>query len=589
MSNKFSHERLHSWLQAHWSAVLAIAVAVFAAWIAVRYAGQPLLEAHGFRQTQTALTAYWMIHEGWQLAYQTPVAGYPWSIPFEFPLFQSLVALVAWLGDFQLDSAGRLVSFCFLLACAWPAFQITRRIDLPSDVAWIFCALLWSSPIYLFWGRTFMPETAAIFFTFAAIPYVLDLRDPYPRWQSALYFSLFGTLGVLQKVTTAATVIMVMACILLIVHLKTSGIRMPSRRQIVCATVAFSAPFIAAVLWTHYTDLVKEQNFLGAALTSKALAKWNFGTLDQRLDSKVLRTIFWNRVMVKNAAGFFGIALLGGALYFGERRIKTIVLLSLILFVLPIFIFTNLHFAHDYYQTSCVLFLIGALAVSSVPWSSTENGRYAIVPAITILIVISNLYYFSTGYAKNVRMPMEIPTTTTLAVGDVIRRYTPKDSGIVIFGADWSSEIAYYSERKSFTVPRWFKKYDVAWNKPETFLGGKELGGMIYCVSADGLKLNQILERPDVKSQPRLFKLDNCYLWLPNVDSIVLPNSSRPLLPMDFLDKAAAGPRKNTVSGPLSVEAWFAVSVIDDVAPDEIFVTPKKPSGARITSGELDG
>ena len=58
-------------------AIFTIIIAIFAAWVAVYFADQPILEAHSFRQTQTALTAYWINREGWQLAYQTPVAGYP--------------------------------------------------------------------------------------------------------------------------------------------------------------------------------------------------------------------------------------------------------------------------------------------------------------------------------------------------------------------------------------------------------------------------------------------------------------------------------------------------------------------------------
>jgi hypothetical protein len=50
----------------------------------------------------------------------------------------------------------------------------------------------------------------------------------------------------------------------------------------------------------------------------------------------------------------------------------------------------------------------------------------------------------------------------TLAVSAVVRRYTPRDSAVIVFGlmstgsvepiSAWSSEIAYYSERKSLTV-----------------------------------------------------------------------------------------------------------------------------------------
>jgi hypothetical protein len=67
---------------------LAVFTAAFALAIAISHREQPILEFHGFRQTQTAITSYWMMQEGWQLDYQTPVAGYPWAIPFEFPLIQ---------------------------------------------------------------------------------------------------------------------------------------------------------------------------------------------------------------------------------------------------------------------------------------------------------------------------------------------------------------------------------------------------------------------------------------------------------------------------------------------------------------------
>ena len=72
---------------------------VHAAFFALYYIHQPLIESHAFRQTQTALTSYWMLEEGWKIAYQTPVVGFPWAIPFEFPLYQSLVAGVVALTE----------------------------------------------------------------------------------------------------------------------------------------------------------------------------------------------------------------------------------------------------------------------------------------------------------------------------------------------------------------------------------------------------------------------------------------------------------------------------------------------------------
>jgi hypothetical protein len=50
---------------------------------------QPLLDPFSFRQTQTALTTYWLVRGGPIFAYETPMGGYPWSIPFEFRSIKS--------------------------------------------------------------------------------------------------------------------------------------------------------------------------------------------------------------------------------------------------------------------------------------------------------------------------------------------------------------------------------------------------------------------------------------------------------------------------------------------------------------------
>ena len=521
-------------------AIITFTVAGFAAWVTVKFSGQPLLEIHSFRQTQTALTAYWIIREGWQLAYQTPVAGYPWSIPFEFPFYQLIVAFISRVGNLDLVPVGRIISFCFLIACAWPAFKITRKLDLPTDVAWVFCALLWSSPIYLFWGRTFMIETAAVFFTFMAIPYAFDICKPSPKWKSVILFSFWATLGMLQKVTTAAPVVMVMAIICLVDYIKTTGIRIPSWRKIACVAIAFVIPVLIGFLWVRYTDLIKEQNFFGQYNTSKALTGWNFGTIQQRLDLSFYRQVFWQRVILRNAAGVFGISLIAVALIWGERRIKLIVATCLCLFVLPVLIFTNLHIVHTYYQVSCALFLIGALAVSVVILLPRLSGKYFITPILTIILVTSNFFFFSKGYANKIQQTYDIYSTETLAVGDVINRYTPEDSGIVVFGLGWTSRIAFYSERKSFSVQQATNEYDVyeaVWNEPSAFLGNKELGAIVFCVHSNNtLSLAKILENPEVKKQPRLFKVRNCYIWMPDVEEIFQPGIDRTILPVDITD-----------------------------------------------------
>jgi len=95
--------------------LVAALVVLISVVFVVATSGQPLLDLHSFRQTQTALTSYWFSSSGWRLDYWTPVAGAPWSIPFEFPVYQALVAFVSDMLGSPLDKTGRLVSYFFLL------------------------------------------------------------------------------------------------------------------------------------------------------------------------------------------------------------------------------------------------------------------------------------------------------------------------------------------------------------------------------------------------------------------------------------------------------------------------------------------
>ena len=105
--------------------IIGISALCFSAWLAVEYSGQHILEAYSFRQTQTALTSFWLCRTGFKFPYETPAAGYPWSIPFEFPLYQYLVAKLSCPFGFDLERVGRLVSYAFLVACLVPARRAT--------------------------------------------------------------------------------------------------------------------------------------------------------------------------------------------------------------------------------------------------------------------------------------------------------------------------------------------------------------------------------------------------------------------------------------------------------------------------------
>ena len=508
----------------YWAQILAFIVAVIASYVALFHADQPLLEREAFRQTQTALTSYWMIKEGWQLAYQTPMLGYPWTIPLEFPFYQSIVAFITLTTGFSLDAVGRLVSFGFSLACAWPAFAIARRLKLTSTVAWIFCALLWSSPQYLYWGRTFLMETAAVFFTLAAVPYALDLRDHSPKWSSVLLFGMFASLGLLQKGTTAAPVLLVLGLLICITHLR----KKPAiwHRRWVPVAIALVLPIIVGGLWTYYAARIRRDNFFAASAFVPAVY---VGRLDLRFNLSVWKTIVLDRVIINNAAWGLGVSIIFCALIIGENRLKAIILVCIILLFLPILLFMNSHYWLDYYQTAIVVFLIAALALSIYVF---QIKIYPIAPITAVVLVVANFANFMTGYGRYGRLLQgDLSEKRALSVGNVIRRYTPEDSAIAVFElatvddpmppiTSYSPEIIYYSHRKGLTVEE-----GRARNMSDDllrYLGGKDLGAIVIC-KPNLENFLRFVPRYD-NSSVIFFEIDSCYVWLPRVSSVILEN-----------------------------------------------------------------
>ena len=93
-------------------------VIVAALWAMTRQWDKPLLDMHSFRQTQTAISAYYMAKDPWMFFnYITPVLGKPWQIPMEAPIYQWIVARWHNMTAMGLDQSGKLVSIAFWLLC----------------------------------------------------------------------------------------------------------------------------------------------------------------------------------------------------------------------------------------------------------------------------------------------------------------------------------------------------------------------------------------------------------------------------------------------------------------------------------------
>ena len=464
-------------------ALSAVGLFVF---IAIRYSGQTLLEAHGFRQTQTALTTYWLLQNGFSLAYETPVIGYPWQIPLELPIFQYVVAAWTRLFGGNLDANGRIISAAFLVACIPPLASIVRQLELSRRVWLIAIVLTFTGPIYLFWGRAFLIETAAVFFSVAYLALLVTIVRQRDVSATTIFLAaIVGALAGTQKSTLGLPVLAFGGALFAFMHWRDA--HPITIRRVATFAVVVIAPIAAAFAWNAYADAFKAQNAIAAQglLTDAPNAiRWNFGTLQQRLTPHTWKLIFWDRGIQYNAAGIAGVALIAGVLIRPVwPRLRLVAASALFLWIAPPLIFTNLFYIHDYYQVELVIFLVFALAIAIGEWLPRIVRHEWWIPAVVVLCAAWSLRQFAVN---------ELPRITgdfnrnLVTLAETVRERTPPDSPIAVYGLDWSSELPYYAQRRAIAVPPWFHDWQRVWAEPERFLNGVSPAAIVIC-RGDGM------------------------------------------------------------------------------------------------------
>jgi hypothetical protein len=431
------------------SAALALAVVSY-----VTHVAGPVLERHGWRQTQTALTAYWFLREGARLDYQLPVLGAPWSAPFELPVFQLLAAFTKQFSGLSLDAAGRTVSFAFFLMTLWPMYLLGRALRLPRTFFPTAATLYACAPMYLFWGRTFMIESTALFFALLFLALGLrahDVTRPPSLWTAGALF-VSGALALTVKVTTAACPFLVVA--VASAHAVIRDRRMEESRGCVAGrryaiVCALAAAFVCLVVWTRYTDDVKSHGVLTALLrsTEVSMMRWNFGPIGQRLSSDLWRETILDRSLALTL-GAKGLIVVLAVLALWTRPSELRALCVFVaLYLLPFLVFTNLHVVHDYYQYANAIFL---LLASAVAVAAVGRHRGGLALAVLIVVVGLQLRTFSQVYL----MPLHGDNDLVLVRSDILKRRVRPDAAFLAVGLDWSPELPYYSERRAIMLPQ---------------------------------------------------------------------------------------------------------------------------------------
>lgn len=469
--------------------ILFISGILFSFAILVAGIHNPILDIYYFRQTQTAITAYWIAQGGPWLAYETPVLGAPWAIPFEFPVYQLIVAAVS-KAHVPLDVAGRLVNYAFFVLVLLPLGMLARTLTVSRTAYLSVAALFLFSPLYVYYSRTVLIETCALFFGALWLA-LLAAHLKRARWVLLLGAVASGSLAVLAKSTTFPSFLVLggVATTWVLFQQWRAGTAWRAIALIAGgALVAAAVPLMLGLGWVAYSDAVKSANAFGAHLTSEALARWNFGGLSQKFSASLWKDIVFGRIMpdVLGSLSLIGIAAILVAVR--PTRAFALAVLAVIAFLVPIAIFTNLHMVHTYYQLANGLFIV--IAVGLCIGMICDNGRPLLALSFLLLLIGGQVYYFAITYKPAVDSNQFNNQLYRAAL--VARDNTTPDQSIIVFGDDWSSAVNYYAERKGIAMPSWTPRdlFERVLADPQRFLGDRPLGAIVVC--AFGLPENPL-------------------------------------------------------------------------------------------------
>jgi hypothetical protein len=455
-------------------AVLAIAAALNL-YHSLLWWGNRLVDFHDFRQTQTAISTYYLVKEGFTLDYVTPVLGKPWSIPMEFPTYQLAVAALVRLTGYPLDQAGRLVSLLFFYLSLAPLYLLLGRIGLKAWERACVLAVVLSSPLYLFWSRTFMIESTALFFSLLAVLFAARYVDAYKTGDLAAG-SASGVLAALTKVTTFGVYAFLMAAVLAAARPAEGGGRSSAaavKRKALGLAALVGLPLLAAFAWAGHADSLKSMNPLAGFIVSDNMAAWNFGTLAQKASAAVWRDILWE--IVKPVLGHGAVYALFLPAFFSKRLRRAAVLSSLAFLSGPA-VFTNLYFVHEYYSYANALLLVVAVGLGLS--ALMERPRLRLVGLALIPLLMAGMYY---RYYEHY-VPMHRGAAAAGAeFYEAVKGLAGEDDVLLIYGLDWNPVLPYYTERRAIMDREQRPLDDPAMREAVYGTGRERITAMVLC------------------------------------------------------------------------------------------------------------
>lgn len=430
--------------------------------------GQPLLESHAYRQTQTAFTGLLFAERGIDLLRPPlPILGPPGVLPLEFPLFQAMGSLVIDAG-IPADLAMRLTGLACFLASAALLFLLVRSVVGALGAVVALAAYVFNGHALLY-GRASLIEYLAVAgglgFMLLASRW-LDTRSR-AAWVGAL---IAGSIGVLVKVTTGAFYVLP----ILLWRSPTGrwGFQRPSAWALVALVAA------VGFAWSAHADDIRGSQPATEFLATRNQYGWLFGSLAQRLDPASWRLPLVALLALTGS----GLVLWAIAAVRSTRhhRQRPFLLATVALGVAAPLTFFNLYVIHDYYWAAVAPVLALGIGAGAVWLASLWPVRWARLASVGlagawIATLVGTLPSWSGAYGD----PADFARTERVA--GFISEHSDADDWVVVDGFGWNSAFLYYARRQGFAVPDESTVQDTSNLDVDAILADRVYGPFIRC------------------------------------------------------------------------------------------------------------
>lgn len=430
-------------------ALLAFAV-IWHGWWVTRCWNMRGLSGHEFRQSQTAVGIRAMKQDGFRIDYSTPVLGKPWSIPFEFPIYQGLAAFVSQRTGLSVVQSGRWVTLVSFYLALPAIVLLLRRAGFSVAGAVIATIPVLFAPVYVLYSRAVLIEATA----FCASAWFLWLLMSWRAKRSPALLAAtltVGTIAVLTKATTWAAFSVPWAACFLVSAWRSRKHGWRTWLPLVDELILVLLPLLLVGFgWVWITDRIKEMNPIGAFLMSEKLVAFYYGTLAQKTDPAVYRALWnhWNEAVMPG----WVLATTTAAVLFVPKSARSVWALGALAFLSAQAVFFNLYALHDYYfYANAAGACVAAGATAAGFWDAPRRWYAARVPAIALLVAICAGEFIA--YRQNFYGVQIMANGGNSVLSDTIKQLTNPNDVIVVHSPDWSSILGFQSERRMMMIP----------------------------------------------------------------------------------------------------------------------------------------